>query len=179
MQTYTSKNTSVNTTVLPAIYNRIKWNLIEETFAKDKYVLFDYGCGRKIEHLRKFMVSKGWEWVGYDPNCPQNLSEFIQFDKKLKECYNDPRTQAVIITSNVLNVIDDEATIGRTLDYCAQDSRLIYFHKIYLGDKTGIPRVTKKDCFQWNKPATFYLSSDFDIVKSREYITHQLYARFL
>lgn len=179
MQIYTSKLTSVNTSVLPAIYKRIKWDKIKQAFPKDSYVVFDYGCGREREHLRKYMTSKEWIWFGYDPNWNEGQSEFEEFDDTLKLSYSNPNILPVIITSNVLNVINDEAEINRILEYCAQNPNLLYFHKIYLGDKTGVPRVTKKDCFQWNKPASFYARSKFDIVKGGEYITHSLYAKFL
>lgn len=179
-QTYTSKNTSVNITKVPAIYNRINWDKIRKTFPqKNKFSVFDFGCGREWKHIAKYMREKGWAWFGFDPYWENFTSDFNVFDTMLKSNLREPEHLCVILTSNVLNVIDDMGMIGRIQQYCSQDPNLIYFHKIYRGDKSGIPKVTKVDCFQWNKPAEFYINHQFDVVKGGEYITHSLYTQFL
>lgn len=59
----TSKNTSINTTKLPAIYNKIDFELLAN------FTLVDYGCGRpetqKLirEHLSYYNIN----FVPYDP----------------------------------------------------------------------------------------------------------------
>lgn len=179
-QTYTSKNTSVNTAKVPAIYNRIDWDKIRKTFPqKTKFSVFDYGCGREWWHISKFMRHKEWAWFGYDPYWEDISYNFGTFDTLLKMFLREPEQLCVILTSNVLNVIDDEMEIKRIQQYCSQNPNLLYFHKIYRGDRSGIPKVTKVDCFQWNKPAEFYVNRQFDVVKGGEYITHSLYTQFL
>lgn len=179
-QTYTSKHTSINTVKLPAIYNRIDWDKIKRTFPqKTKFSVFDYGCGREWWHIAQFMRKKNWAWFGYDPFWEDISYDFNAFNSILTLSYREPEHLCVILTSNVLNVIDDEMEIKCIQQYCSQNPNLLYFHKIYRGDRSGVPRVTKTDCFQWNKPAEFYINSQFDIVKGSEYITHSLYAQFL
>lgn len=179
-QTYTSKNTSVNTTKVPAIYNRIDWDKIRKTFPqKTKFSVFDYGCGREWWHISQFMRHKEWAWFGYDPYWEDISYNFGTFDTLLKMFLREPEQLCVILTSNVLNVIDDELEIKRIQQYCSQNPNLLYFHKIYRGDRSGVPKVTKMDCFQWNKPAEFYVNRQFDVVKGGEYITHSLYTQFL
>lgn len=179
-QTYTSKNTSVNTIKVPAIYNRIDWDKIRRTFPqKSMFSVFDYGCGREWKHISQFMRQKGWTWFGFDPYWEDKTYSFSTFDNILKMFLKEPEHLCIILTSNVLNVIDDVGTINRIQQYCSQDPNLIYFHKIYRGDKSCISKVTKVDCFQWNKPAEFYINRQCDVVKGGEYITHSLYAQFL
>lgn len=179
-QTYTSRNTSVNTTKIPAIYNRIDWDKIKKTFSqKDKFSVFDYGCGREWWHIAKFMRHKEWAWVGFDPYWENVSYNFEAFDILLKKALKEPKHLCVILTSNVLNVIDDEMEIKRIQEYCSQNPNLFYFHKIYRGDKSGVPKVTKSDCFQWNKPAEFYVNDKYDVIKGGDIITHRLYAQFI
>ena len=56
-QEFTSKNTSVNKAKLPAIYNKLNWEVINATnkaYAVDNTVI-DYGCGKHTNHIINFL----------------------------------------------------------------------------------------------------------------------------
>ncbi len=139
MQKYTSKNTSINTTKLPSIYSKIQF--------KPESLILDYGCGRKIDHIKAYVESKGCKYLPYDPYwCPNlDLTHTIDY----------------VICSNVLNVIDDLEEVKKVIRFCCMLAPKVYF-SIYEGDKSGIGKITKKDCYQRNQKLDFYL----DLMKS-------------
>ena len=59
------------------------------------------------------------------------------------------------ICSNVLNVIDSDDALNETLEVlaCAQNVAIT----VYEGDKSGIGRATKDDCWQRNERLATYL----------------------
>jgi hypothetical protein len=68
----TSKNTSINSKKLPAIYNRLDWDALRERWAKiTKFdrtpIVLDFGCGRYTDHIEQFLTTKGFIFRGYDP----------------------------------------------------------------------------------------------------------------
>ena len=92
MQSVTSKATSINKTKLPAIYNKIDWDALQVLRGRN---VLDYGCGRYTDHVKAFVESKGFTYTGYDPYWKQDFDWSKHYD--------------VVICSNVLNVIDDDA----------------------------------------------------------------------
>ena len=63
MQNYTSKNTSVNTPRVPAVYNKVHW----DELPKDVRVL-DWGCGKDTALTSGMLAKYGLVHIGYDPN---------------------------------------------------------------------------------------------------------------
>lgn len=160
----TSKNTSVNSKKLPAIYNRLNWNALREHWAKlTKFnrtpIVLDFGCGRYTDHIEHFLATKGFIYKGYDP-----------FWKSKKENYEALSSEAyIVICSNVLNVILDEETFDNIQRYIRDFSFLaslgktlvkepsFYYITVYEGDKSGIGYITKPDCFQRNETLDNYI----------------------
>ena len=60
-QEFSSANTSINSTKLPAIYNKIDWKKVRNNWYETHdemswpFVL-DYGCGRYTEHINEFLM---------------------------------------------------------------------------------------------------------------------------
>ena len=63
MQKYTSKNTSVNTTRVPAVYNKVCWDKLP-----DGVRVLDWGCGKDTVLASAMLNKYGLVHVGYDPN---------------------------------------------------------------------------------------------------------------
>lgn len=171
-QLITSKNTSVNTTKLPAIYNAIKWNKLQECVRP--LIVFDYGCGRKTDHIKEFLAKKDIQYIGYDPYWTSlKLEEFLDL---IKESATIFKRAPVIICSNVLNVLPEWDLVWgvkRDITNCNK----IYFIKVYEGDKSGVGKMTKDDCWQMNQPTRYYTSRFETVYKG--IITCSLYTRFL
>lgn len=166
-----SKNTSINSKKLPAIYNRLDWDALREHWAKltrfnRTPVVLDFGCGRYTDHIEHFLTTKGFIYKGYDP-----------FWKSKKENYEALSSEAyVIICSNVLNVILDEETFNNIQRYIRDFSFLaplgktlvkepsFYYITVYEGDKSGIGYITKPDCFQRNETLDNYIFRYEDVI---------------
>ena len=130
-QKYTSADTSINSTKLPAIYRMI-FGKIKETEA-----VLDYGCGKFFDNY----------------NLPKNYFGYDPFNRADASVLN--RTYDVSLCSNVLNVIMEKEIrldVLRTLKGISNKSIIT----IYEGNKSGIGRVTKKDCYQLNKKRCDY-----------------------
>lgn len=167
----TSKNTSINVKKLPAIYGRLNWDALRERWAKITNfertpVVLDFGCGRYTDHIEHFLATKGFIYKGYDP-----------FWKSKKENYEALSSEAyIIICSNVLNVIANKETVNNIQRYIRDFSFLaslgktlvkepsFYFITVYEGDKSGIGRMTKPDCFQRNETLDNYIFRYEDVI---------------
>ena len=143
-QTYTSANTSINNVKLPAIYN------VKGIF---KGHVLDYGCGKYVEHLRRKAL--------------QTASSFWYYDKYNQSIFRNNEALDfgytygfdTIVCANVLNVIDDDATILYIINelLCLSISvRGNIYIQIYEGDKSGEGRATKTDCYQRNESVKAY-----------------------
>ncbi len=124
-QKYSSASTSINSKKLPAIY-RIVSKRIKET---DKVI--DYGCGKFFDNYN--LPSN---YVGYDPFNRNN-------DEILNEKYD------VALCSNVLNVIMEHEVRMDVLRKLKELANTVFI-TIYEGDKTGVGKETKNDCYQLN-----------------------------
>lgn len=142
-QNVTSANTSINKTKLPVVYKKIKLE------SGDR--LLDYGCGRYIEHIQKHCNGYGAEYYPYDPyNMPEVSNNSI-----LKILSNIPATIGVM--SNVINVIDSDESIKDAIDNALSliDGKL--YITVYEGNKSGIGKYTKNNCFQRNMKLKDYI----------------------
>ena len=161
----TSKNTSINSKKLPAIYNRLNWDALREHWAKiTKFehtpIVLDFGCGRYTDHIEHFLATKGFIYKGYDP-----------FWQSAKENYEALSSEAyIVICSNVLNVINNDIILNELQDKIRNFSfsvaldkkQSLYYISIYAGRRDGIGRITKEDCYQRNQKINEYkLSSDY------------------
>lgn len=140
MQIATSKFTSVNSSRLPAVYNKINFEKIKRFLNVPFPTILDYGCGRYTQHIQNF-IPRDFLWQGYDPYWSPINIENKYFD--------------IIVCSNVFNVIDDEQEVIRIHQWIKKHSRL-YFITTYKGDKSDIGRYTKKDCYQSNRLTECY-----------------------
>lgn len=143
-QTITSKNTSINSTKLPAVYNKIDWS----KFSGIKMI--DYGCG-KFNNAKEFINSIGGRWYGYDPY-NRTEAENIACRGEWFNC---------IVCSNVLNVLSDTKLVYDVLrkiaDYIFYTSQKVFI-TVYEGDKSGVGKMTKDDCYQRNERTAEYIS---------------------
>lgn len=142
MQKYTSAETSINSTKLPTTFTKFDFKRGTRNF--------DLGGG-KFDNATDFLNSKGVENVIYDPfnrsrehNEMSVMGSFRNFD--------------TCTCNNVLNVIDSLDEINNVIkraNFVLKPNGVVFF-KIYEGDKTGIGKPTKTDCFQQNKKADWY-----------------------
>lgn len=156
-----SVKTSVNTTRLPAIYNKINWN----SYANKNKKLFDYGCGRsETRHLVKKLLDEfGIEYIPYDlynmdsDEAERNLARIKETD--------------IVICSNVLNVISDNLILIQlmqsldTLTY--KDKQRDVYIKVYEGDGSGEEKKTSKG-YQRNLKTSMYKSMLYALSDSSE-----------
>ena len=133
MQKYTSKNTSVNSKKIPALFSKFSF--------EGKSVL-DYGCGKYPEIIKEYVEGCSGRYFGYDP---YNLGNEI------------PKSQTfdVVTISNVLNVIQEDEVIESIIREAMKIANTAIV-SIYEGDKSGIGRMTKKDCYQRNQSRDWY-----------------------
>ena len=164
-QNYTSAATSINSTKLPAIYNK----LTDSAYLWTSSYL-DFGCGRYTQHIADHVATRAYEvaqqsrehfghvgiWHGYDAyNQSEEENELeLEAFREESEFFNQ-----MVVCSNVLNVIDSEETIAwiaaRLMTWA--DSGAAVFITVYEGDRTGIGRATKADCYQRNEKIVDYL----------------------
>ncbi len=152
-QEFTSKNTSINTTKLPAIYSKLN---LEKLKGK---TIFDYGAGKPqtVNIIREFLEPYDIDYIPYDI---YNLSD-------ADNCYAfERRYEAdIYVCSNVLNVIKEDDIIQDiinefcvfVLHYKSTAYNKPFLFKIYEGDKTKKGRKTKKDCWQRNQHTKDYI----------------------
>ena len=93
MQKYTSKNTSVNTTRAPAVYNKVCWDKLQA----DVKVL-DWGCGKDTTLINNTLERHGLVHVGYDPNWKSEMEN--------EAAISLLGMVDAFVCSNVLNVIE-------------------------------------------------------------------------
>lgn len=147
-QKVTSANTSINKNKLPAAYQ------LNATLANlNGADVLDYGCGKYIEHIRKHVIDNGAaSYHAYDPfNQPSNIN-------RDSIAYGTAYGYDVIMCCNVLNVINSNTMIDNTIrnmiNMLAYGGIIII--QIYEGNKSGIGKITKADCYQRNEKAENY-----------------------
>lgn len=146
-QEFTSKNTSVNKTKLPAIYNRLNWEFVKEIdkayFVNDWVV--DYGCGKYIDHIKSFLKEKGFYFMGFDVyNQPMDKNQ------ETLEVLENGTLIGVVVCSNLLCVIKEDEIVQQIVNQITA-TRQPYFFTVYEGNKSGIGRQTGKDQWQRNQ----------------------------
>lgn len=182
-QVITSKNTSINSSKLPAVYNKINWEELWVEWVTQNGglnpigIILDYGCGRYTQHIQDFVNSKGFYYLGYDPYW-NNIDFANELDQLSKI---NGGGLAAVICSNVLNVIPWWTGVKRVsslVHYFGYLANHRYFITIYSGDNSRQGKKTKKDCWQWNRPTQSYLFTSDDIIK-KDVITYKENANLL
>lgn len=152
-QEFTSKNTSINTKKLPAIYNKINW---EKCRGK---IVYDFGCGKPetVALISQFLEQYDVDYIPYDPYHQSKADQTVAFERRFDA--------DIYICSNVLCIIKEYDNVQRIIDaigrYIIQEKphqNKTFFFKIYEGDKTGQGRETKKDCWQRNQKTKDYIN---------------------
>lgn len=160
-QKCTSKDTSINSSKLPSIYNHINYHqLIWDAYDRAHKgieclrspIILDYGAGKHTEHIRKFLDSWCINYKAYDP---YNGSD---------EDWNLVKPD-LIVCSNVLNVIDSDEAMKAVHDYVSSQ-KVPYLITVYEGKKTGIGAISKKDCYQRNAKVATYKYDNEIVYKS-------------
>ena len=142
MQKYTSKNTSVNTTRVPAVYNKVQWDKLPAGVK-----VLDWGCGKDTTLTSQMLEQHGLVHVGYDPNWKTEV-ENVAATSLLG-------IADAFVCSNVLNVIDDDNIVK---DICQKAARHKHFFiYVYEGDRSGIGKRSKEDCYQRNAKTKSYI----------------------
>lgn len=160
----TSRNTSVNKDTIPAIYTKLNKDSVYGTH------IFDVGCGKWTKHIAKYAKENGLceYYHGFDPfnQKPDHNAKIT--DTAWKEKFeNNPN---VFISSNVLNVIQNaerQRAYLQSIFRMMKDIDECYI-TVYEGNKSGIGKITKKDCWQENKKLIEY----FELVNMAYRDTH-------
>lgn len=138
MQKITSANTSLNQ--IPKTGKLLKKMQLEGK------TILDYGCG-KYNLFKDYCTNElNLTYFGYDPYW-KNQEE----NNDALYCMPD-----LITCNNVFNVIEENNIIELILDRL-KDYQCKVIIKIYEGNKTGIGKISKNDCFQRNMKAKDYL----------------------
>lgn len=152
----TSKNTSINSKKVPAIFKKIEWINHGET------INVDIGGGKydtAVEYLKQFGIKN----IIFDPY-NRSMGENI---KTICDVVMYGAESATI--SNVLNVIPQR---GKRIDLLKKAKRWanVVFISVYEGDKSGVGRKTKKDCWQENRKLKEYFDEVGEVFE--EYTIH-------
>ena len=145
MQNYTSKNTSVNATKVPAVFRKALYSIGE--------INLDYGGG-KYDTATRYLQPYGKTNLIYDPyNRTKEHNQNVE-DELFLNCGADSCTM-----SNVLNVIDklEDRLAALTHAKSLMKPMAYIYITVYEGDRSGCGRETKKDCWQANRPLKSYL----------------------
>lgn len=139
MQTYTSKQTSINSRKAPAIYGMKK---AVDTMTGKRII--DIGGGR-FDTAQTAARSYNAIVSIYDP--------FNRSEEHNREVMAGAYDIAII--SNVLNVIDNEAARRDVVQLAGSKADTILF-TVYEGDKSGTGRQTAADSWQENRATADY-----------------------
>lgn len=144
-QEYSSANTAINTTKLPAIYNALNptalWGL----------KIFDYGIGKvqTLHNIQRWGIINNITVIGYDKfNLPRRYNQDM-----LKHL---PKSN-IIICSNVICTIKEDQIVQSIIDTITKQSKPFFF-KLYECNKSGIGSSNKPDCWQRNMRTKDYLT---------------------
>lgn len=144
-QEFTSKETSINNSKLPAIYKLVN-------FPKGATVL-DYGCGRYDNGL-EYLESLGCTAYGYDP-----YNRTSEHNSAVVKAIRANGGADIVLNSNVLNVIKEPAarrTVLKNIKKLVKPNGKIYI-TVYEGNGSGEGKQSKKDSFQLNRKTADYL----------------------
>lgn len=149
-QEFSSRDTSINKTKVPAVYKMVKET---EGWSKGT-VNIDIGGG-KYDTLTNALQADGVESFIYEPyGRTSNENAYILAQLQSKTLLGDTAT-----CSNVLNVIKESAVRANVIHQVAKSIKpdgTAYF-TIYEAKGNGIGAVSKNDCWQNNRKAETYV----------------------
>ena len=145
-QLHTSADTSINKDKLPAIYGKAR----KHGYLKTGIEVLDYGCGKFPQLAQKYLKDIGAWHIGYDKYNLSNNDNAKAFLYGINTGYD------LVLCSNVLNVIDDDAEMKNVIKNCMDLTRGNAIFTVYEKDKSGNGQETKPDCYQRNQPIVFY-----------------------
>lgn len=143
-QTYTSADTSINSSKLPAIYKLVEF--------PEGSVVLDYGGGR-FDNGIEYLASQGCSGYVYDP-----YNRSSEYNKKSLDAIRANGGADIVLCSNVLNVIDTEtgrSLVLKSLKNYVRSTGHVYI-TVYEGSKSGQGTVTSKG-YQLNRKTADYL----------------------
>ena len=148
-QTFTSSATSINRTKLPAVYGKAQFSAS---------LVMDYGCGKYTDHIKEHLNALHKVLLPYDPYNQTEERNAVTATMVCNAMYR--RFPVDVVCSNVLNVIDDDATvqkIARHIEEITTCSGGTGYVTVYEGNRSGTGRQTGTDQYQRNEPLSAYL----------------------
>lgn len=139
-QEFSSKNTSSNYSKLPALFNKINWNLLKGMS------VFDYGCGNPTtqSNIKTFLRKKEVTYKGFDLYWYSDDFSYIhQAD--------------LIICANLLCVIKEDEIVQKIINVILANNKP-FIIQIYEGNKSGNGKQTGSDQYQRNLKTKDYLN---------------------
>lgn len=149
-QNFTSRATAVNGKAgkLPAIYKKL--NL-------EGLAILDIGCGAYTDHINDYITAKGGYWYGIDPynqSAEHNTNVLAIWNMASVVC----EKQQLVISSNVLNVLDTEEAVQDAVNCIVEKSAFgAYAVTVYEGNGSGVGKQTGVDQWQRNEKLKAYL----------------------
>lgn len=141
-QKYSSKNTSIylGTDKLPYPFHQIDWGKFRNT------IVFDYGCGRQEtqQKIKKYLDSYLIQYIGYDAYWQSNPIERIAVGE-------------IITCINCINTIKEDSIVQSIITFITNQG-VPFIFKVYEGNKTGIGKKSKEDCYQRNTKTQDYIT---------------------
>lgn len=158
-QAYTSASTSINSTKVPAVFRKVNWAPNE--------INLDYGGG-KFDTATEYLRAKK---VGNIIIDPYNRTEEHNREAEAEVLYLGGADSATL--SNVLNVIDSEFARFQCLHEVRRlmKTNAPIYITVYEGDRSGVGKMTKKDCWQNNRKLHDYLD-EVRFVFGKAFITN-------
>lgn len=146
-QEFTSANTSINNKKIPALFTMSK-----ATFEPDT-VNFDIGGG-KYDTATDYLYGLGVRSFVWDK---YNRTE--KWNKNVINTLIMCGGADTVTISNVLNVIKEQENRHELLEmaYVFSKPTATIYITVYEGDKTGIGKQTKTDCYQLNRKTAGYI----------------------
>lgn len=150
VQEFTSANTSINSSKVPAVFKKIWWGT--------NPINLDIGGG-KFDTATNYLDGLGVKNLIYDP---YNRSEAHNAQILAFLAEHGKVDSATL--SNVLNVIK-EPEVRRELLVFAQKHARKVFITVYEGNRSGIGKASKKGCWQENRKLTDYVQEVKNVFK--------------
>lgn len=148
-QALTSASTSVNRSKLPAVYSKASF---------PHTIVMDYGCGKYTDHIREHVNALHKTYLPYDPYNQPDDCNAATATLVCNAMYL--RFPVDVVCSNVLNVIDDDATVRKIARHLVEITSAtggVGYVTVYEGDRSGAGRQTGPDQYQRNEPLRSYL----------------------
>ena len=117
----------------------------------DCFEVFDYGCGKHLNLLTRFAMENKFMVYGFD--------KYNQTEDHNNKMLDNVKYSNFIACNNVLNVLENVAlydVMAHLHGLSLKHNKKVYI-TVYEGDKSGIGKVSKKDCYQQNRKALDYV----------------------